>query len=314
MNLSETLKKLKLREDQAILMICMGIAMMFWFFVKMSKTYETVRPVHIEYKLKPGMDFSSNPVSNIQATISGHGWQLLSSWLFNKETSISFDLENYDEAEIPRDEIIRKINAVTSLQVVAISPEFIPLDLDRTHVKVVPILLDSQIDLAQDYFVLDSIRLSPDSVKVWGPEVSLKEIEFIRTENLSLSGIKESQAAVVHLIKPENKNLKLSEEKTNVFIPVEQFTEKSFVVPVKASGYVSGDSIQFLPTSVELTLVVPLSYYEIVKAEDFEVSAILPEKFSNYISNRATLTVSRQPKWVKSVRILPSTVEYFFFR
>lgn len=312
MNFGDNIKRLKLGEEQVILLICMGISLLFWFFVQMSRTYETIRPVKISYALPTGLDFAESPVNEVNATFSGYGWKLLSTYLFQKESEIHFDLSGYTEPEISNQALIKAISNQTRLEVVNVNPEFIPLDLDKTNVRKVPVILDSNLDMEQNYFILDSIRIVPDSVTVWGPDNALKDVSFVKTENLSISGLRNSQTRTLDLQMPEEKYLKLSAASVQVFIPVEQFTEKVFQVSVVSST--TPDSIQLIPSTVQLTCVVAINQYENTSAKDFTVEAIIPEKIAGQSQTIASLLVSRQPAWVRSTRIDPDKVEYFFVK
>jgi YbbR domain-containing protein len=176
----------------------------------------------------------------------------------------------------------------------------------------VPVILDNDFQLADDYFVLDTITIEPDSVVVWGPRQGLTGISYIKTEKLVINNLKNSQERTLRLVKPVDANLKLSVSNVKVFIPVEQFTEKSFQVAIFIRS--SGDSVQLIPPRAKLSCVVPLSKFDQTTESDFLVEAVFPERTTKSKNNTAMLLVSRQPVWVRSTRIEPNSVEFLYIK
>jgi YbbR domain-containing protein len=314
MKIGSIKNRLKLGEDQAVLMICMAIALLFWFFVKMSKTYDTIRPIKINYQLPEGFDFQQKPVDVLYVKYSEQGWSLISTYLFDKNESISFNLNDVQDIGKINEEILEAIQSASKLKVLGFTPENLGLSLDKTSIKKVPVVLESDFQMEPDFFITDSIVIEPDSVVIWGPGSSLSNITHIKTEPITLKGLKSSQAITAALSKPEGKYLKLSETKVQVLISVEQFTEKTFRVPVFVKSNDEDDSIQIVPTAVELTCSVVLSRFDEIKESDFVVEAILPEKTASARTNYAALIISKQPNLVKSVRIKPNNVEFFIVK
>ncbi|MEK7256605.1 MAG: hypothetical protein AAB316_17755, partial [Bacteroidota bacterium] len=98
-------------------------------------------------------------------------------------------------------------------------------------------------------------------------------------------------------------------KKVEVLIQVEQYTEKSFSVPVRLAG--NADSIRIFPSFVELTCAVGMSRFDQVKAEDFVVQADLQQNHFHPAQNTVPLTLKSQPDWVRNIQITPKSVEFF---
>jgi hypothetical protein len=77
--------QLKIREDRAILLICIGIALVFWLLVKLSQTYSTVRPVKFEFQIPENETLSNAPPEDMTVEIEGTGWDLMFDYFSRPE-------------------------------------------------------------------------------------------------------------------------------------------------------------------------------------------------------------------------------------
>lgn len=308
------LKKIrfKIGDEQAVLLKCMGIALVFWVFVKLSQTYQTILPVHLEYQLPAGKDFAQQPVATLNTTFSSDGWKLLLSSLSRPNPSIKFDLSEYPRQEIPKEELVRKIKEVSTLDLIDIDRNQIYFELDTTSVRKVPVVFDGNLKFATDFFVKDSIRLTPDSVLIWGSSSALRGINFLKTTPLTINGIRADVSKRLTLQLPSKQNINLTNRTVEVFIPVEQFSEKEFTVPIQIKD--GADSIQLVPALAKVICTLGMSRYEQTTANDFIIEASIGNGPLHLLQNSVALTMVKSPSWAKNVQISPKAVEYFIIR
>ena len=311
---SSVVKKFRfsIGRERAILLICMGIALLFWMFVKLSKPYQTTRVVSLEYQLPLGLQFRESPPSGLGVTFSGSGWDLLVNYVFRRHPAVIFDLPALLRQEIERPEIINKIEESISIQVVDLSRNYLLLLLDSTAVKTVKVVLDADISFRQDFSYRDSVLLSPDSVTIFGSASLLEKITFLSTENLTLKNLEQDIRRNLKIVNPKPGLLRLSEESSEVFVPVEQFTEKTLTVTILMVNM--QDSIAIVPSTAEIKCVVGLSRYDELDESDFVIEA----NFENFLNlreqNTVPLTLTSQPGWVRSVEYFPKAVEYLIIQ
>jgi YbbR-like protein len=295
--------------ERVILVVSMSVALLFWIFIKLSKTYQDSRSIGLEYRLPPGQVFSSIPPATLSATCTGHGWDLLSDYIRHPNPVIAIDLEARKNADVQREELIQKATEVLSLKVEDVSVNYIPFHLDSTATRLVPILLNFDISLASDFYILDSIRISPDSVLLTGPSKALAGLTSVQTEKLTLSDLRASVRYKVSLIPPAVAEVRLAKTGAAVEIPVEQFTEKAFSIPVKTRA--GKDKFSLIPSHVELSFIVPLSRYDAIRAEDFEVTAASSPDSPQDRASIVALNLTKSPGGVKNVNFYPKSVELF---
>jgi len=295
--------------ERVILVASMSVALLFWIFIKLSKTYQDSRLIALEYHLSPGQVFSKTPPSNFSATCEGQGWDLLSSYIRYPRPVIAIDLQARKNADVQRDELILKATELLSLTVVDVKVNYIAFDLDSTAMRLVPVILKKDISLASDFHIRDSILISPDSVMLTGPTKALAALSYVETEKLILSGLKKSQRCKVKIIPPAMEEVRMSPNEAIVEIPVEQFTEKSFSIPVKVSA--GKNKYSLLPAKVELSFIVPLSRYDLIQADDFEITATLHHDSPPNGTSIVALNLTKSPAGIKNVSFSPKSVELF---
>jgi len=304
------LKRIRLNtgNERVILVASMSVALLFWIFIKLSKTYLDARVIDLEYHLEPGLVFSKTPPSSYSAICEGQGWDLLSNYIRHPSPVVTIDLEARKNVDVQRDELIRKAEELLSLKVEDVKVNYITFFLDSSATRKVPIILNHDLSLASNYFIRDSFRIIPDSVMLTGPSEALAHLSSVQSEKLTLSGLKASERCKVKLIPPDEAEVSLSMNEVIVDIPVEQFTEKSFSLPVKVN---SGEKkYNLIPSRVELRFNVPLSRYDLIQADDFEITAS-PEHSHSGGTSTVALNLTKSPGGIKNVNFSPKSVELF---
>ena len=99
------LPKLELKEDRSILLICIGIALVFWLLVKLSQTYRAEQEVNLHFVLPENKTFAVVPPQDIKVQLEGKGWDLLFENFSNREVPLYYDLRESDRLELNRGQL-----------------------------------------------------------------------------------------------------------------------------------------------------------------------------------------------------------------
>lgn len=95
----------------------------------------------------------------------------------------------------------RHVITTTGAKPLYIKPSRITLRLDREGSRILPVKADLQGRLPEGINV-DQVTVDPAQVEVFGPESSLGEIEFLRTQPVELEGKAQSFMSRVALVSP----------------------------------------------------------------------------------------------------------------
>lgn len=301
-----------LNSDRAILMICIGIALIFWVLVKLSQSYRTTRDYEIKYTLPQGKTFAQSPLKTVKASLEGKGWDLIFYYFRNKNPRINFDLTEIPSLTVNSNLITIKIKNIlpAGIEIKAVNVDFYNLNVQSLAEKKVPIVLKTDLEFAPRFYLMDTITTSADSVDVAGPISIIDSLKEWNTETLVLKNIQASGKYKVALTKPANTQLIPFFNEIEVNMAVEEFTEKDVFVPIVVKN--APDSLKIFPENIKMSFSVGLSDYNHISGADFTVEVDLRDIPLNAEKNTIPVLVTSQPASVKNVNYSPKSVEFFF--
>jgi hypothetical protein len=303
-----------LREDRSILLMCFGISLLFWFFVKLSQEYEVDRLIEVQYELPPEKAFIKMPPASIPASLKGKGWDLLRMY-FDRPAQIELQAANQFGGRVNESLLISKTKEQLrsrNMEVLRVENDLIDLRFEDAISKVVPVRLRLNLEFEAEHQLSRPIQIFPDSVRVHGPQSIIGALAEWPTDSLNLTGLKSDLRRSVGLVSPSTASIILDPSEVEVEIPVEAFVEKSFFVPVSTGENWSTDSIRVFPPSVRVNAVVGMSYYDLLKPEDFRLEVLLEGIEINSENNTAPIQMTQSPDFVRNVRFSPQSVEFIF--
>ncbi len=299
--------------DRARLISCIGLALIFWLLIKLSKTFHSHSEVAIAYNIPVGKVFAKQPPAKVLATYTGMGWDLLSHTFRRQESNITINLSNQNNQTIYQSQIRNRIKdklSSKSIQITALNYDYINIQLENEFVKKVPVQLDYKFEFeGTHYFYQDSIQLMPDSITLTGPKAQIDSISVWTTQKLLLRDINQSIQKELSLKVPQSPNIRTAPELVKVKIPVEQFTEKAVFVPITVKN--APDSLKIFPDKTKLNCVIGLSQYDKMTVEDFEVEVDLQGVVLNNEKNTLPLQLVKQPPYISNPNLNPKSVEFF---
>ncbi len=289
-------------------MACIGIAFFFWILNKLSHAYRSARPVQLEYRLPPGKAFSEEPVRAVKAIIQGKGWD----FILNKRAVVPV-VVNADNYQVIQSYKIRDRVA----EQLGFGPESVAMDFEEIKLKVedevtktLPVKVNADVDFHKGYALSRPIAANPSSATVSGPKSILDTLQFIETDTLRLSKLREDAVQIIKIA--ERPLLKYSVKETEAKLFVEQFTEKSlFVTPVILNAPMA---IRIFPNKIKVTCTLALSRYANLAADQFEIIVDFKGMSSGMLNatNIAPIKMTKQPEGIREVDFTPKSVEFFF--
>lgn len=317
--------KPRLNKRSVAFLLSLVLSSVFWLLTSLSKDYVDEVIIPVEYENIPDDYLIANePITEVTASVKGYGFDLLWYWLNFEEQKITVSAnpallptvsrnggrysyvltsdKTGSEAKADQDE----------LEVLRIYPDTLFLKFLTKHVKQVPVKLAAKTTYSKQFGVIGNPTLIPDSVFVSGPEAEIDSITAVFTEFQSWENLDESITSEINLVGFSQFPLvQLSQSEVKVEVNVVEFTEGTVSVPLRILAEDS-DNVKVYPNQVEVRYLVPLSEYDNVSADQFQVSVNLNEENSK--SNSLAVLIDKQPSIVRSVRVVPSQVEYIIQR
>lgn len=319
MQINNILKKIasfKLQEDRAMLIMCIGIAFVFWILVKLSQTYPTVKPVMLNVEMPEDRCLLRMPPADVQAELRGTGWDLMLEHFYHSRIPVFISMLDNSNLYLNQNRLrteIRNSLRFSAIEVLSVNYENLEIELDQKVNKRVPIVLEKELAFSPGNQLRQVPALVPDSVTVVGPAQILDSLEFWPTSLLQLSDVKTSTSIAVPL-EPAPPALQIEPQQIQVDLEVEQFTEKTLYIPVSISHAPVGDSLKIFPDKIQLTCQVGLSRYNELAYQDFAIQADLKDVPLQEGKNTVPVKLIKYPLFVKGVKLERQSVEFYIVK
>ncbi len=179
-------------------MICLASITGIWFsFARGLETLVTLE-VPVEFMNRnPKMEIFSASASSVNLQLSGSGTLIKS--VHPDQVKVKLNLANAvggsNQVPIARD----SITLPPGIQLKQVDPQTLEVTLDLPVEKTLPVQADWTGKLA-DGLILEDVRMVPDTIKVVGGSLMLKDIQTIYTEKIPLEGITTGGTATVTFV------------------------------------------------------------------------------------------------------------------
>ncbi|MDF3078525.1 MAG: hypothetical protein K0S09_2414 [Sphingobacteriaceae bacterium] len=299
------------RRKLSLFFTCLGLAVLLWLFYALSSQYDYQIRTNVHYT-----DFPQNKAfhplqsDTVNLSIKGTGWQLLFSRILNVD-AVNVDLRKLNSRNyITFTEQLGRINKQfnSNQKVISVSPDTLYFDFSSRTVKRVPIRLRYNIKFKPQFGISGKPIINPEYVVVTGAAEDLTHIDFWVSDSLKASDVSSSIFSQVTLKRSAKTNISIYPNVVDVRIPVDQFTETSFDVPVNVLNSRSYD-VKTLPGKVKITFLTALSNYHHNTPDSFEATLDL-NLWKQFGYSQLPVHLSKRPPYCKIVSIQPQAVDF----
>jgi len=181
-----------------VAMICLASITGIWFsFARGLETLMTLE-VPVEFMNRdPKMEIFAASASSVRLQLSGSGTLIKS--IRPDHVKVKLNLANavagINQVPIARD----SITLPPGIQLKKVDPQALEVTLDLPVEKTLPVQATWTGKLA-DGLIMENVRMVPDSIKVVGGSLTLKDIQTIYTEKIPLESIATSGTASLSLV------------------------------------------------------------------------------------------------------------------
>lgn len=297
----------------------------FLFFLAVSAAFWLIQTLHEEYEMEvsiplrltdvpQGVVITTEPPAEISLTVKDRGSTLL-NYYFNRSERIvdltfaSHDRgSNYDHVMISHSEIMKLISSalLPSSRVIAIRPDTLDYYYTRGVEKRVPVTFRGHIATDLQHY-LAAVKLTPDTVTVWGSETMLDSLESVSTAATNILDITETTKRMVPIF--AQRGIKTKPAEVMITAEVDFYVDKQLKVPVVGTNFPGGYVLRTFPPTVDVSFQVGSRNYKKITAENFVLTATYEELMEQHDS-LLTLHLRSVPEGVSQVKISPDRVQF----
>jgi YbbR domain-containing protein len=261
-------------EDWTLKILALLITLGLWYAVTTSSKPATRRlpAVSLEFILPENVEIGNDPPRTVQVTLEGSQSKLAE---LNDASLVALaDVTGLK----PGDRVARladnvKMDLPEGVRIVEITPHSVTLHLEPVVVREVSVEARFEGELPEG-FKLNGVEVTPERVRIRGPESHAQAVEKAYTETISLAGQRETlslpQVAVDipdHKVAPLDPNVSVRVE------IAEEQRDRSFTnVPVRSAA---GGTVA--PATATVKLHGPRSIIEALRPEDVRVVVEISE-------------------------------------
>lgn len=296
------------KTERAILTICVSIAFVFWIFTKLSKTYESSIQVNLEYELPNENNIlTKKPPSSLDVTLDGTGWNLLFHSISRRNPKLKYTLSQDTLQEIRFQRLSRdvKFKLRSGIDIGTIIPDNIPLRMDISAQKRIPVNLVNKVSFAQQFVESAPKTILPDTVIIEGPYSIIRQVNEWYTNPLIIDELSHRLRDTISLASFSNQQVSFKPNYVAYDVIVEQLTEKEIEVPIVLSK--PNPNVIIFPKSIKVKCTVGLSNYERLMPNQFSLQVDISEGTNGV----AEIKKIKEPEFLKLAKYETLNVNYF---
>ena len=299
-----------LKKDVLIFLLFVGLVSIFWWGRTMSSPRDMEIHIPITYNgLTEQFVLSKTLPQSITATVRDNGQQLRK--IRQNDLHLSINITPYLSssegrialtADILRPRLQDLLPGSTAIQ--QILPEIIESDYYVQQMKTVPVVVQSQVNVAPQHQLVGEAITTPNQIQIYGNQEDISHIDYILTDSIFVSDLRDNIRLETQLQVPEG--IRVSSKSVQVEWQAEQFTEKSFTLPIQVLDMPEGMHIRLFPQQIHVTVRVGISHFEMVHQNDLQAFCHYPIQQCNALPVEVTTTNT----YISNIRFSPTSVEY----
>ena len=294
------------------------LAICFWILTKFSREFTATMVAKIQYENIPETAaLAENNVHEISFDLTANGFEIL-FYKFKKPV-ITIPVNKYyskdkGSFQITRRELLQMVtsNFNRNLAIKNLSLEELMVNLDPIVLKKVKVVATTEIIFKDGFKPVDSIRAIPDSVTIAGPSGSLKDINTVSTQMISMDEVEKNISETVKLVAPTKEIVSIKPDKVKVWLTVAEFSQGQFTLPVEVINLPPNLDIKMVPTTITVSFDVSVNDFPHISKENFRLVCDYSQR--NKEENFMVPFLETKPKNIYNVLFEPKKVDFFVLK
>ncbi len=292
------------------------LASLFWTSAALSEKHLASIDVAVDYQNLPKDKVVTNRLpTHLEFGVMASGWQLLQTY-FSDPWRVSIDVDRRSVNNMfttnAEPEYFSK-QLPDGFEVKYVNPGVLYFEFDNSNSKYIKVKLNTALHFAALYELAGPIIIKPDSILISGPGRIVDTLTYIPTQMVKADKLDQSLSGIVKLQLPEGLNLTLSQNTVSYTIPVDQFTESYFQIPIH---WISADSqqIQLLSNKVQVYFQLPMQKIKLLKDKKSPSHFRVIADVNNINSQTMEigLELKKYPSWAHKPRLVPDKVSFLY--
>lgn len=285
-----------------------------WVLLSLQEEYETAVSLPVVYQnVPPSISFQGEKPDKIIVRIKDKGSALLNYTFRRNFKPIQIDMKGVSADDgfytVPLEQIesaiSKQLYATTLLQ--GFEPRNIDLRFSAVCQKIVPVRFDGKVRTVPGFLPSEDITIEPAQISVYSTQEVLDSINEVKTVYTELLDCNKTISRNLNLQAIPGVNFEIA--KVSVTIPVEEYTEKTLVVPVVCENIPPHYTIRIFPQEINVTCHLPMSRFKDLEEEDLEIH-VTYEELEDRGGEPLSIDLTKKPDWIHTYALEPGKIEY----
>ena len=291
------------------------LAMLIWFLSNMSRSYSGVLgvPVVAECNVQGYSDVSSNSAI-LSVRCRADGFRLLREETRRSRRPVRVAFDRADLRHDTGERFFVTGNVMNNylrqifgdkVDVEDIVTDTLFFTFTTENNKRVPVNFAGDFSYRSQYMASGPLRITPDSVTVYGEKARLDLVDHVSTVPVTLDDVHEAQHGVLRLRRI--KGVRLSDEVISYELPVSRYVEMRSEQPVTVKNVPGGRHLDVFPSRA--TVILHCTFP--VGRDPFEAFELYIDyaDFASSLSGRCVARVRELPRGVLDYRVEPAVFD-----
>lgn len=311
----------RFKSDRLIFIICICIASLFWLLIKLSDDYTVNYSFKVSYNNVPAeLRLTKVVDSTLNLNLTARGFAILRMNLFEDMENLNINLDNYSiehkgglNYTINTNELSQNFADLIGVSEndIHFSRTTLTFEMEKTGEKRVQVVPDYSLNFVNQYDLYSAVTADPAYIMVYGPKKVLDTIKEISTKHLVLENLMSDQTVKVELENPNPDLLSFNVDNIKLNFKVDKFTESDITVSINVSNLPY--KIKTFPSQVKVFYRVAQVDFNVVRSHQFNIYPVI-NSMDALQANKLQLKLSKQPDFVRNVRIVPADVEFLIIK
>lgn len=279
------------------------LSAIIWTINSLSKDHTATLEIPVQYLADIHQISEADLPKHVTVNVRGKGFYLMQFLSDVKD----FTIIPAAASRVRSDTVISTVHALSPLtlpykgkiEITSIVPEQMLVTGRKLYSKKVAIKPIADLSFRPSYVQKGPDVLYPDSIYVYAAHRIPDTLTAVYTAPIRFSDIDRPIFSSVLINVPKG-DYHLPIQKCWFYLPVERGTEMQLEVPIRNPYRALNE--HYLPSTVQLTCMVPLSKYHLTRPEYFRVSTA----DTSIHGDKVILHVTRHPHWATAVTIQPA--------
>ncbi|MBE7179160.1 MAG: YbbR-like domain-containing protein [Mucilaginibacter polytrichastri] len=301
------------RRRLTVFFLCLVTAMLAWLFLTLSNRYTFPVEAQVSFtNLPENKAFHPLQSDTVDVTMEGTGWQMLFARATLTSRVISVDVKSLEKRNfVVISPQLRRINQSqeSTEQIVSVSPDTLYFDFSSRSVKKIPVDLEQKITYDKQFFASGDIEVRPKYVTVSGPAENIAKISSWKTDSMIVDKVNSNINMRLSLLPLKEGNMNIYPKTVQVYVPVDEFTEKVVEVPVRLINNKSYYNVRLYPDKVKVKFTVALNKFTDADRSLFEATADLDNWKQNGM-HQLPVKLSQKKLFGKVLSVEPAQLDF----